>query len=64
VHVVANALRVMMDVLDVAHLVMIRRGNGGERREQRSAGNQGKQTGNGLENGVHGSTLAGENSVE
>jgi hypothetical protein len=54
----------MVNVLDMAHLVVIRGGDGSERREQRSAGNQGEQTGNGLENGVHGSTLAGENSVE
>jgi hypothetical protein len=54
----ADALGVMMDVLDVAHLVVIRLRNSGERREQRGAGNQGEQTGSGLENGVHGSTLA------
>ena len=54
----AHALGVMMHMLDVAHLVMVRCGDRSERREQRSAGNQGKQTGNGLENGVHGSTLA------
>jgi hypothetical protein len=57
-HVMADALRVMMDVLDVAHLMVIRLRNGCERREQRGAGNQGEQAGNGLENGVHGSTLA------
>jgi hypothetical protein len=54
----ADALSVMMHVFDVAHFVMIRLCNGGERREQRGAGNQGEQAGNGLENGVHGSTLA------
>ena len=60
----AHALGVMMHMLDVAHLVMVRCGDRSERREQCGAGNQGKQAGNGLENGVHGSTLAGENSVE
>jgi hypothetical protein len=51
----ADALCVAVVVLDVAHLVMIGRGNGSERRKQRSAGNQGEQAGNRLENGVHGS---------
>ncbi|CAG9274191.1 hypothetical protein PUN4_840020 [Paraburkholderia unamae] len=55
---VAHALLVMMNVLDVAHLVMIRRGNGGERCEHRGAGNEGQQAGSRLDNGVHRSTLA------
>jgi hypothetical protein len=54
----ADALRVVMDVLNVAHLMVIRLRNSSERREQRGTGNQGKQAGNRLENGVHGSTLA------
>ena len=54
----ANAFSVMVHVFDVAHFVMIRLCDSGERRKQRGAGNQGEQAGNGLENGVHGSTLA------
>jgi hypothetical protein len=57
-HVMADALSVMVHVFDVAHLVMIRLRDSGERRKQRGARNQGEQAGNGLDNGVHGSTLA------
>ena len=63
VHVMANALSVMVNVLDVAHLVVIRCGDSRERREKRGAGNQGEQADSGLENGVHDSALACENSV-
>lgn len=59
----ADALSVMVNVLDVAHLVVIRLGDGGERREKRGAGNQGEQADSGLGNGVHDSALACENSV-
>jgi len=56
-HVMADTLRMVMNVLDMTHFVMMRCGDGSERREQRGTGNQGKQAGNRLENGVHGSTL-------
>lgn len=49
----ANAHRMMMLMLDVADLVMIRSGHGGERREHRGATDQCEKTGNRLENGVH-----------
>jgi len=63
VHVMANALSVMVNVLDVAHLVVIRRGDSSERREKRGAGNQGEQADSGLDNDVHDLALACENSV-
>ena len=59
----ADALSVMVNVFDVAHLVVIRCGDSSERREERGAGNQGKQADSGLGNGVHDSAFACENSV-
>lgn len=59
----ADPLSMMVNMLDVANLMMIRRSNGRERREKRGTGNQGDQAGNRLGNGVHDSALACENSV-
>ncbi len=59
----ADTLSVMVNVLDMAHLVVIRCGDGCERREKRGAGNQGEQTGDRLGKGVHDSARACENSV-
>jgi hypothetical protein len=53
----ANAHSVMIVMLDMAHLMMIRRGDGGQRRSQCSAQHQSGQTGKRLDNGFHGQTL-------
>lgn len=53
----ANALRVMMIVLDVTHFMMVRRGNGNQRRGQRGAKHQGGKTDERLDDGFHGLSL-------
>lgn len=56
-HVVADTHGMMMVHFGVAHLVMIRGGDGGQRRSQRGAKHQGGQAGERLDNGFHGLTL-------
>ncbi len=53
----ANAHGVMMVMLDVAYLMMVRRGNSSQRCGQSSAKHHGGQTGKRLDNGFHGQTL-------
>jgi hypothetical protein len=58
----ANAHSVMMVMLDVTHLMMVRRGNSNQRRGQSGAKHHGGQTGERLDNGFHGQTLRQYNS--
>ncbi|CAM2143450.1 hypothetical protein PT2222_150026 [Paraburkholderia tropica] len=60
VHVVANAHRVVMLNFGVAHGVMMRSGDGGQRRGHGSAQHQGGQTGERLGDDFHAWTLDGQ----
>lgn len=56
-HVMADAHRMMIVMLDVADFVMVRCGDGDQRSGQRGAKHQGGQTGERLDNGFHEQTL-------